>query len=44
MKRRTPLGGAVVGAAAAAEPWAGRLAYALSKGSKIDPESAGGAY
>ncbi|MFI6961837.1 helix-turn-helix domain-containing protein [Streptomyces sp. NPDC050255] len=39
VKRRTLLGGAVVGAAAAAEPW-GRLAYALSKGSKIDPESA----
>lgn len=40
VKRRTLLGGAVVGAAAAAEPW-GRLAYALSRGSKIDPESAG---
>lgn len=40
VKRRTLLGGAVIGAAAAAEPW-GRLAYALSKGSKIDPESAG---
>ncbi|NYS18095.1 helix-turn-helix transcriptional regulator [Streptomyces sp. SJ1-7] len=39
VKRRTLLGGAVIGAAAAAEPW-GRLAYALSKGSKIDPESA----
>ncbi|MFD8283471.1 helix-turn-helix domain-containing protein [Streptomyces solisilvae] len=39
VKRRTLLGGAVVGAATAAEPW-GRLAYALSKGSKIDPESA----
>lgn len=37
VKRRTLLGGAVVGAAA--EPW-GRLAYALSKNSKIDPESA----
>ncbi len=35
VKRRTLLGGAVIGAAAAAEPW-GRLAYALSKGSKID--------
>ncbi|MFC7940231.1 helix-turn-helix domain-containing protein [Streptomyces sp. NPDC057387] len=40
VKRRTLLGGAVIGAAAAAEPW-GRLACALSKGSKIDPESAG---
>lgn len=30
VKRRTLLGGAVIGAAAAAEPW-GRLAYALSK-------------
>lgn len=39
VKRRTLLGGAVIGAAAAAEPW-GRLACALSKGSKIDPESA----
>ncbi|MFF7647289.1 helix-turn-helix domain-containing protein [Streptomyces canus] len=39
VKRRTLLGGAVVGAAAAAEPW-GRLAYALSKGARIDPESA----
>ncbi|WP_411084627.1 transcriptional regulator [Streptomyces sp. cmx-18-6] len=41
MKRRTLLGGAVVGAAAAAaaEPW-GRLAHALSRGSKIDPQSA----
>ncbi|MCV2458281.1 helix-turn-helix domain-containing protein [Streptomyces sp. ICN988] len=40
VKRRTLLGGAVVGTAAAAEPW-GRLAYALSRSSKIDPESAG---
>ncbi|MFD8460514.1 helix-turn-helix domain-containing protein [Streptomyces antimycoticus] len=40
VKRRTLLGGAAVGAAAAAEPW-GRLAYALSKGARIDPESAG---
>lgn len=40
VKRRTLLGGAVIGAAAAAEPW-GRLAYALSKASKIDPESVG---
>ncbi|WP_327241747.1 helix-turn-helix domain-containing protein [Streptomyces sp. NBC_01320] len=39
VKRRTLLGGAVVGAAAAAEPW-GRLAYALSKGARIAPESA----
>ncbi|MFJ9085900.1 helix-turn-helix domain-containing protein [Streptomyces sp. NPDC102384] len=39
VKRRTLLGSAIVGAAAAAEPW-GRLAYALRKGAKIDPESA----
>ncbi|MEB8343417.1 helix-turn-helix transcriptional regulator [Streptomyces endophyticus] len=39
MKRRTLLGGAIVGATAAAEPW-GRLAYALNKGARIDPESA----
>ncbi|MFD3511961.1 helix-turn-helix domain-containing protein [Streptomyces sp. NPDC058657] len=39
VKRRTLLGGAIVGASAAAEPW-GRLAYALSKGSKIDASSA----
>ncbi|MGW1068118.1 helix-turn-helix domain-containing protein [Streptomyces aureus] len=39
VKRRTLLGGAVVGAAAAAEPW-GRLAHALSRNSKIDSESA----
>ncbi|MFE6031012.1 helix-turn-helix domain-containing protein [Streptomyces niveus] len=38
VKRRTLLGGAVAGAAAAAEPW-GRLAYALSKGARIDPKS-----
>ncbi|GHF21109.1 hypothetical protein GCM10014715_89200 [Streptomyces spiralis] len=40
MKRRTLLGGATIGVSAAAEPW-GRLAFALSKGSKIDSSSAG---
>ncbi|GHF33406.1 hypothetical protein GCM10010218_13130 [Streptomyces mashuensis] len=35
VKRRTLLGGAVVGAVAAAEPW-DRLAHALSRGRKID--------
>ncbi|MFF8847953.1 helix-turn-helix domain-containing protein [Streptomyces sp. NPDC015127] len=39
VKRRTLLGGAVVGAAAAAEPWE-RLAHALSKGRKIDSDAA----
>ncbi|MFF4453748.1 helix-turn-helix domain-containing protein [Streptomyces goshikiensis] len=38
VNRRTMLGGAVAGAAVAAEPW-GRLAYALSKGARIDLES-----
>ncbi|MFE3861881.1 helix-turn-helix domain-containing protein [Streptomyces goshikiensis] len=38
MNRRTILGGAAAGAAVAAEPW-GRLAYALSKGARIDLES-----
>lgn len=40
VKRRTLLGGAAVGVSAAAEPW-GRLAFALSKESKIDSPSAG---
>ncbi|MFD9459527.1 helix-turn-helix transcriptional regulator [Streptomyces sp. NPDC060027] len=40
VKRRTLLGGAAAGVSAAAEPW-GRLAIALSKGSKIDSPSAG---
>ncbi|MFG3230973.1 helix-turn-helix transcriptional regulator [Streptomyces antibioticus] len=39
VKRRTLLGGAAVGVSAAAEPW-GRLAFALSKRSKIDSLSA----
>ncbi|MGE6734672.1 helix-turn-helix domain-containing protein, partial [Streptomyces sp. NPDC059900] len=39
VKRRTLLGSAAIGAATAAEPW-GRLACALSKGSKIDATSA----
>ncbi|WP_406161838.1 helix-turn-helix transcriptional regulator [Streptomyces canus] len=39
VKRRTLLGGVAVGVSAAAEPW-GRLAFALSKGSKIDSPSA----
>ncbi|MFD8212242.1 transcriptional regulator [Streptomyces sp. NPDC059697] len=39
MKRRTLLGGAAISVSAAAEPW-GRLAFALSKGSKIDSSSA----
>lgn len=39
MKRRTLLGGAVVGAAAAAEPWE-RLGHALSGGRKIDGDAA----
>ncbi|MFF8913835.1 helix-turn-helix transcriptional regulator [Streptomyces sp. NPDC015032] len=39
VKRRTVLGGAVMGVTAVAEPW-GRLAFALNKGSKIDGASA----
>ncbi|MFP1628865.1 helix-turn-helix domain-containing protein [Streptomyces sp. 5K101] len=39
VKRRTLLGGAVVGAAAATEPWE-RLAHALSRGKEIDAKSA----
>lgn len=39
VKRRTLIGGAVLGAAAAAEPW-GRLAHALGRGSKIDSVAA----
>lgn len=39
VKRRTLLGGAAISVSAAAEPW-GRLAFALSKGSKIDSSSA----
>jgi transcriptional regulator with XRE-family HTH domain len=39
LKRRTLFGSAVVGVTAASEPW-GRLAAALSKGSKIDAPSA----
>ncbi|QOV43064.1 helix-turn-helix domain-containing protein [Streptomyces chromofuscus] len=35
VKRRTLIGGAVLGTATVAEPW-GRLAYALGRGSKID--------
>lgn len=35
VKRRTLIGGAVLGAAAAAEPW-GRLAYAIGRGTKLD--------
>ncbi|MEV3853060.1 helix-turn-helix transcriptional regulator [Streptomyces sp. NPDC050095] len=35
VKRRTLLGGAIVSAASAAEPW-GRLAHALDKGIRID--------
>ncbi|MEU6277453.1 helix-turn-helix transcriptional regulator [Streptomyces populi] len=35
MNRRTLIGGAALGAAAAAEPW-GRLAHALKRGTKID--------
>ncbi|MFI2764303.1 helix-turn-helix domain-containing protein [Streptomyces echinatus] len=40
VKRRTLLGGAAVGVAAAAEPWE-RLAHALSRGKEIDSEAAG---
>ncbi|MFJ5678080.1 helix-turn-helix transcriptional regulator [Streptomyces sp. NPDC093097] len=39
VKRRTLLGGTIVGVSAAAEPW-GRLAFALSKDSKIDTSAA----
>lgn len=39
MRRRTVLGGAVIGAGAAAEPW-GRLAAALQRGTRIDEPSA----
>lgn len=39
MLNRRELGGALVGAVAAAEPW-GRLAHALGKGAKIDRHSA----
>lgn len=39
VKRRTLLEGAAIGVSAAAEPW-GRLALALSKGSKTDAPSA----
>ncbi|MDX3073682.1 helix-turn-helix transcriptional regulator [Streptomyces sp. MI02-7b] len=39
VERRTLLGGAAISVSAAAEPW-GRLAFALSKGSKIDSSSA----
>ncbi|MFD4554872.1 helix-turn-helix transcriptional regulator [Streptomyces sp. NPDC058469] len=39
VKRRTLLGSAAIGVSAAAEPW-GRLAFALSKGSRIDAPAA----
>ncbi|ALO95171.1 transcriptional regulator [Streptomyces hygroscopicus subsp. limoneus] len=39
MKRRTLLGGTVLGVTAAAEPY-GRLAFALRKGTKVDSEEA----
>ncbi|MFH8635513.1 transcriptional regulator [Streptomyces goshikiensis] len=39
LNRRTLMGGALVGVAAAAEPW-GRLAHALGRGTKIDEDSA----
>ncbi|MDX2531547.1 helix-turn-helix domain-containing protein [Streptomyces scabiei] len=39
VKRRQLLGSAVIGVSAAAEPW-GRLAFALSKGSRIDTPAA----
>ncbi|MEV7383857.1 helix-turn-helix domain-containing protein [Streptomyces lydicus] len=39
VKRRTLLGGAILGAASAAEPW-GRLAHALGTGAKIDSAAA----
>ncbi|WDF45009.1 transcriptional regulator [Streptomyces sp. T12] len=39
MKRRKLLGSAAIGVSAAAEPW-GRLAFALSKGSRIDTPAA----
>ncbi|MFF7359011.1 helix-turn-helix domain-containing protein [Streptomyces filipinensis] len=40
VKRRTLLGGAAVGVAAATEPWE-RLAQALSRGKEIDSQAAG---
>lgn len=40
MLRRTLLGGAIVGAVTAAEPW-GRLAHALTRAKPLDRESAG---
>lgn len=39
VKRRTLLGSATIGVSVAAEPW-GRLAFALSKGAKIDSPAA----
>lgn len=39
VKRRTLLGSTAIGVSAAAEPW-GRLAFALSKGSRIDTPAA----
>lgn len=39
LNRRTLMGGALAGVAAAAEPW-GRLAHALRKGTEIDADSA----
>ncbi|WP_040896632.1 helix-turn-helix transcriptional regulator [Streptomyces griseoaurantiacus] len=39
VKRRTLLGSATIGVSVAAEPW-GRLAFALSKGTKIDSPAA----
>ncbi|MFC8246939.1 helix-turn-helix transcriptional regulator [Streptomyces chartreusis] len=39
VKRRKLLGSAAIGVSAAAEPW-GRLAFALSKGSRIDKHAA----
>lgn len=41
VKRRTLLGSATIGVSVAAEPW-GRLAFALSKGTKIDSLAAAG--
>ncbi|WP_251065076.1 helix-turn-helix domain-containing protein [Streptomyces sp. ISL-44] len=40
MERRKLIGGAVVGAAVASEPW-GRLAFALAKGRRVDADAAG---
>lgn len=39
MERRKLIGGAVIGAAVASEPW-GRLALALAKGSRVDAHTA----